>query len=131
MREIIYFFIKKKKGRRVQFIVNKIKNKTEIGKMKRINDMSPFAVHPVLVVQMNVRANHTGTKRFGFLRRFSALLLLLYDTKLCPYIQCYQGISGLQRRHSKPTALSLLPINILSGEFVINMPKSSYGLSNS
>lgn len=99
--------------------------------MKRINDMSPFAVHPVLVVQMNVRANHTGTKRFGFLRRFSALLLLLYDTKLCPYIQCYQGISGLQRRHSKPTALSLLPINILSGEFVINMPKSSYGLSNS
>lgn len=114
MREIIYFFYIKK-GRGVQFIVNKIKNKTEIGKMKRINDMSPFAVHPVLVVQMNVRANHTGTKRFGFLRRFSALLLLLYDTKLCPYIQCYQGISGPLRRHSKPTALSLLPINILSG----------------
>lgn len=114
MREIIYFFYIKK-GRGVQFIVNKIKNKTEIGKMKRINDMSPFAVHPVLVVQMNVRANHTGTKRFGFLRRFSALLLSLYDTKLCPYIQCYQGISGPQRRHSKPTALSLLPINILSG----------------
>lgn len=112
MREIIYFLYKK--GRGVQSVANNI-IKTEIGKLKRINDLSPFAVHPVLVVQMNVRANHTGTKRFGFLRRFSALLLLLYDTKLCPYIQCYQGISGPQRRHSKPTALSLLPINILSG----------------
>lgn len=116
MREIIYFFIKKKEKVVVSSSLSiKFLKKPEIGKMKRINDMSPFAVHPVLVVQMNVRANHTGTKRFGFLRRFSASLLLLYDTKLCPYIQCYQGISGPQRRHSKPTALSLLPINILSG----------------
>lgn len=69
--------------------------------------MSPFAVHPVLIVQMNEGANHTGTKRFGYLQRFSALLLLLCDTKLCPYIQCYQGISGLQRPHLKPTAPTL------------------------
>lgn len=61
MREIIYFFYIKK-GCGVQFIVNKIKNKIEIVKMKRINDMLLFVVYFVLVVQMNVRVNYIGIK---------------------------------------------------------------------